>query len=80
MFFKLKDNILGIFRAAVPSGASTGVHEALELRDNDKAVNHGKGVLQAVRNVNEQIGPALVAKVSYFFLFFLMFCVCIYIL
>ncbi|VDM11985.1 unnamed protein product [Wuchereria bancrofti] len=52
----------GIFRAAVPSGASTGVHEALELRDNDKAVNHGKGVLKAVRNVNEQIGPALVAK------------------
>ncbi|VIO95029.1 enolase, putative [Brugia malayi] len=52
----------GIFRAAVPSGASTGVHEALELRDNDKAVNHGKGVLKAVRNVNEHIGPALVAK------------------
>lgn len=33
----------GIFRAAVPSGASTGVHEALELRDGDKAVHHGKG-------------------------------------
>ncbi|VDN29340.1 unnamed protein product [Gongylonema pulchrum] len=54
----------GIFRAAVPSGASTGVHEALELRDQDKAVHHGKGVLQAVKNVNEQIGPALVAKLG----------------
>lgn len=41
------------------------MHEALELRDNDKAVHHGKGVLQAVKNVNEQIGPALVAKVSF---------------
>lgn len=52
----------GIFRAAVPSGASTGVHEALELRDKDKAVHHGKGVLTAVSNINEKIGPALVAK------------------
>lgn len=52
----------GIFRAAVPSGASTGVHEALEMRDNDKKVHHGKGVLNAVRNVNEVIGPAIVAK------------------
>jgi len=52
----------GIFRAAVPSGASTGVHEALELRDGDKAVHHGKGVLQAVKNVNEVIGPQLIAK------------------
>lgn len=67
---KLRSHILGIFRAAVPSGASTGVHEALELRDNDKAVNHGKGVLQAVRNVNEYIGPALVAKVNYFAILF----------
>ncbi len=40
-------------RAAVPSGASTGVHEALELRDGDKARYGGKGVLNAVRNVNE---------------------------
>lgn len=52
----------GIFRAAVPSGASTGVHEALEMRDQDKAVHHGKGVLNAVKNVNEVIGPALVSK------------------
>ena len=52
----------GIFRAAVPSGASTGIHEALELRDEDKAVHHGKGVLKAVQNVNEKIGPALVSK------------------
>lgn len=52
----------GIFRAAVPSGASTGVHEALELRDQDKGNHHGKGVLKAVANINEKIGPALVAK------------------
>lgn len=52
-----------MFRAAVPSGASTGVHEALELRDKDKAVHHGKGVLKAVANVSETIGPALVKKV-----------------
>jgi enolase len=48
-----------LFRAAVPSGASTGVYEALELRDNDKGRLLGKGVLQAVKNVNEIIGPAL---------------------
>lgn len=52
----------GVFRAAVPSGASTGVHEALELRDQDKAVHHGKGVLKAVANINEKIAPALIAK------------------
>uniref|UniRef100_A0A0R3RVM1 Enolase n=1 Tax=Elaeophora elaphi TaxID=1147741 RepID=A0A0R3RVM1_9BILA len=52
----------GMFRAAVPSGASTGVHEALELRDADKGVHHGKGVLKAVKNVNEQIAPALISK------------------
>ncbi|KAF8364054.1 enol-1 [Pristionchus pacificus] len=52
----------GVFRAAVPSGASTGVHEALELRDKDKAVHHGKGVLKAVANINEKIAPALIAK------------------
>jgi len=46
-------------RAAVPSGASTGVHEALELRDGDKARYGGKGVLKAVDNVNEQISDAL---------------------
>lgn len=47
-------------RAAVPSGASTGEREALELRDGDKKVFGGKGVLQAVKNVNEIIAPALV--------------------
>ncbi|OUM62947.1 hypothetical protein PIROE2DRAFT_20728 [Piromyces sp. E2] len=51
----------GLFRAAVPSGASTGVHEALELRDGIKADYVGKGVLKAVENVNKTIAPALVA-------------------
>ncbi len=46
-------------RAAVPSGASTGEHEALELRDGDKNRYLGRGVLDAVRNVNELIGPRL---------------------
>jgi enolase len=46
-------------RAAVPSGASTGEHEAVELRDGDKRKWRGKGVSRAVRNVNEVIGPAL---------------------
>ncbi|KAJ1554841.1 hypothetical protein HK405_003936, partial [Cladochytrium tenue] len=50
----------GVFRAAVPSGASTGVHEALELRDGIKADYVGKGVLTAVANVNTKIGPALI--------------------
>jgi enolase len=47
-------------RAAVPSGASTGKHEAVELRDNDKSVYMGKGVLQAVNNINEIIAEELV--------------------
>jgi enolase len=47
-------------RAAVPSGASTGVHEAVELRDDDKAVYMGKGVLNAVANVNDVITPELI--------------------
>ncbi len=47
-------------RAAVPSGASTGVHEAVELRDGDKSRFGGKGVLKAVENVNEEIFDALV--------------------
>ncbi len=51
-------NILG--RAAVPSGASTGEHEAVELRDGDKNRFKGKGVLKAVQNVNQKIAPALV--------------------
>jgi len=46
-------------RAAVPSGASTGVHEAVELRDGNKKKYLGKGVLNAIRNVNETITPAL---------------------
>ncbi|MBS1637806.1 MAG: phosphopyruvate hydratase [Bacteroidetes bacterium] len=46
-------------RAAVPSGASTGIHEASELRDNDKAVYLGKGVLRAVNNVNTTIAERL---------------------
>ena len=52
----------GMFRAGVPSGASTGIHEALELRDNIKTEYMGKGVNQAVKNVNEIIAPALIAK------------------
>merc|ERR1712020_695282 len=50
----------GIFRAAVPSGASTGIYEALELRDKDKDKWHGKGVTKAINNVNNVIAPALV--------------------
>jgi enolase len=48
--------------AIVPSGASTGEREALELRDGDKKVYQGKGVLKAVANVNEKIAPAVVGK------------------
>lgn len=46
-------------RAAVPSGASTGIHEAVELRDDDKRIYLGKGVLKAVQNVNDIIAPEL---------------------
>jgi enolase len=53
-----ENGIIG--RAAVPSGASTGIHEAVELRDNDKSVYLGKGVLKAVANVNEKIAQELV--------------------
>ena len=49
-------------RAAVPSGASTGIHEAVELRDGDKKIYVGKGVLQAVKNVNDVIAEAIVGK------------------
>ena len=48
-----------VARAAVPSGASTGEHEAVELRDGDKGRYLGKGVRQAVRNIEETIAPAL---------------------
>jgi enolase len=56
----LKEGFMG--RAAVPSGASTGSHEALELRDGDPKRYGGKGVLQAVENVNRVIGPALIGQ------------------
>ncbi|CAB1335863.1 unnamed protein product, partial [Coregonus sp. 'balchen'] len=49
----------GLFRAAVPSGASTGIYEALELRDNDKTRYLGKGVKRAVKYINEFLAPAL---------------------
>jgi len=49
-------------RAAVPSGASTGSHEAVELRDGDKSRYLGKGVLRAVENVNKIIAPALIGE------------------
>ncbi|XP_069677400.1 enolase-like isoform X2 [Periplaneta americana] len=53
---------LGLFRAAVPSGASTGVHEALELRDNDKNNYHAKDVSKAIDNVNKIIVPELLKQ------------------
>ncbi len=53
----LEDGAFG--RAAVPSGASTGVHEALELRDGDKTRYGGKGTLQAVDHVNKEIAEAI---------------------
>merc|ERR1711976_70156 len=53
---------LGVFRAAVPSGASTGIYEALEMRDKVKTEYHGKGVKQAIANVNGPIAGALVGK------------------
>jgi enolase 1/2/3 len=56
----LADGAVG--RAAVPSGASTGAHEAVELRDGDKARYGGKGVLKAVANVLETIAPALLEQ------------------
>ncbi|MFV1949298.1 MAG: phosphopyruvate hydratase [Anaerolineales bacterium] len=57
---QLVDGSLG--RAAVPSGASTGIHEALELRDGDKKKYHGKSVLQAVNNINGKILDSLVGQ------------------
>lgn len=54
----LESGVMG--RASVPSGASTGEHEALELRDGDKKRYGGKGVQKAVENVNQRIAPALV--------------------
>ena len=54
----LESGVMG--RAAVPSGASTGIHEALELRDADNKRYMGKGVLKAVENINKKIAPVLV--------------------
>ena len=56
----LRDGFIG--KARVPSGASTGKHEALELRDNDPKRYGGKGVLKAVKNVNDVIAPALIGQ------------------
>src|ERR671937_2535347 len=56
----LESGALG--RAAVPSGASTGRLEAVELRDGDERAYHGKGVLRAVRNVEQEIAPVLVGR------------------
>jgi len=58
-----EDGVIG--RAAVPSGASTGSHEAVELRDGDAARYLGKGVLQAVRNVNDKLAPELISMSIY---------------
>lgn len=57
---KLSCGVVG--RAAVPSGASTGIFEALELRDGDKSMYLGKSVLQAVDNVNSKIAPELIGE------------------
>ncbi len=54
----------GFGRAAVPSGASTGEHEAIELRDGDKSRYLGKGVTQAVANINDKLGPALEGMIA----------------
>ena len=56
----LEDNSFG--RAAVPSGASTGKHEAIELRDGDKNRYFGKGVLKAVKNINQKLSPHILNK------------------
>lgn len=52
----------GLFRAAVPAGVSTGIHEAVELRDKDLNRYMGKGVLSAVKNINDTIAPKLFGK------------------
>src|SRR3954469_11757914 len=52
----------GFGRVSIPSGASTGEHEAVELRDGDKGRFLGKGVLKAVENVNKKIAPAILGQ------------------
>ncbi|MCK5434307.1 MAG: phosphopyruvate hydratase, partial [Dehalococcoidales bacterium] len=59
---KLVDGTTG--RAAVPSGASTGKYEAVELRDGDASRFNGLGVLKAVTNVNEHIAPAIIGMAA----------------
>ena len=59
---QLADGSFG--RAAVPSGASTGIHEAWELRDGDAKQFLGKGVTKAVDHVNEEIAEALIGRAS----------------
>ena len=60
-----------LYRSAVPSGASTGIYEALELRDGDKSVYGGKGVLNAVNNINQILAPKLVGvDVRYLYIHF----------
>ena len=59
----LSDGSMG--RAAVPSGASTGIHEAVELRDGDSSIYMGKGVLNAVTNVNQILAPELLGLYAY---------------
>ena len=54
----LEDNSFG--RASVPSGASTGKHEALEIRDGDSQRYNGKGVLKAVKNINEKLSKEFI--------------------
>ena len=54
-----------MFRSAVPSGASTGIHEALELRDKVKTDYMGKGVSKAVSNINDVLGPAVIKSGKY---------------
>ena len=60
VILKTTDGI--ITKAKVPSGASTGANEAIELRDNDKKRFSGKGVLKAVENVNKKIAPKLIGQ------------------
>src|SRR5467141_1757822 len=57
---RTRDGSMG--RGTVPSGASTGIHEALELRDGDMKRFHGKGVLMAVSNVNKIIKPSIIGR------------------
>ena len=63
---RLADGSLG--RAAVPSGASTGEHEAVELRDNEPKRYQGKGTRKAVQNINKKIAPAIASGHSPHFL------------